>query len=59
MSKAVLHSVLAIEAILWGLVGRDYRCVILRFELGDLPKIYKIYAPLRIRCEKGHTLTND
>lgn len=40
-------------------VGRDYRCVILRFELGDLPKIYKIYAPLRIRCEKGHTLTND
>lgn len=34
-------------------IGCDYRCVILRFELGDLPKIYKIYAPLRIRCEKG------
>ena len=54
MSKAVLHSVLAIEAILWGLLSAVIiGTYILRFELDDPPKIYKICASPRIRCEKG------
>lgn len=40
-------------------IGRDYRRVNFTLELGDLPKIYKICAPLRIRYEKGRTLAND
>ena len=40
-------------------ISRDYRHVNFTLEPGDLPKIYKICALSRIRCEKGRTLAND